>query len=364
MQNRQRIIILSVSLLGIALLAWFFSSIVLYVAIAGILSIIGRPLVKLLDGLHYKNIRIPHALNAVITLLLMLFFVFGTVYLLIPLIAKQAQVVSSLDMDLISQNLTAPLQTLESFLIQYGVIQTGDTINNLVMNQIKDLLGFAAFSNIMGNIAGFAGSLFVGVFAVIFLTFFFLKDERLFLHSILLFTPDELEEKMHHVLHQTKYLLTRYFLGLCAEVASMFVLLSVGLSVLGVPNALLIALIGSVLNIIPYLGPIIGMLIGASLTGLDGLSTASYMTVIPAMLKVILVFGVSNLIDNLVLQPYIYSNSIKAHPVEIFLVIIMAGSMAGVTGMILAIPSYTVLRIVASEFFSNFWLVKKLTRNI
>ncbi|MDO9512455.1 MAG: AI-2E family transporter [Bacteroidales bacterium] len=364
MQNKQRIIILTVSLLTIGLLAWFFSNIVLYVAIAGILSIIGRPLVKLLDGLRYKKLHLPHALNAVIVLLAMISFAVGTVYLLIPLIAKQALVVSSLDIDLISQNLTEPLQRLESFLIQYGIIQTGDTINSLVMTQISDLLGFATFSNIMGNIAGFAGSLFVGVFAVIFLTFFFLKDDRLFLHSILLFTPDELEEKMHHVLHQTKYLLTRYFLGLCAEVASMFVLLSVGLSIFGVPNALLIALIGSVLNIIPYLGPIIGMLIGASLTGLDGLSEASYMTVVPAMLKVIMVFGIANLIDNLVLQPFIYSNSVKAHPVEIFLVIIMAGSMAGVTGMILAIPTYTVLRIVSSEFFSNFWLVKKLTRNI
>jgi predicted PurR-regulated permease PerM len=79
---------------------------------------------------------------------------------------------------------------------------------------------------------------------------------------------------------------------------------------------------------------------------------------------VIGVFAAANLIDNTVLQPLIYSNSVKAHPVEIFLVILIAGSLAGIPGMILAIPTYTMLRVIAKEFLSQFKVVQSLTRNI
>jgi predicted PurR-regulated permease PerM len=68
--------------------------------------------------------------------------------------------------------------------------------------------------------------------------------------------------------------------------------------------------------------------------------------------------------DDFVLQPTIYSERVKAHPLEVFLVILTAGHVAGITGMLLAIPSYTVIRVLAKEFFSEFALVQKLTQNI
>jgi predicted PurR-regulated permease PerM len=89
-----------------------------------------------------------------------------------------------------------------------------------------------------------------------------------------------------------------------------------------------------------------------------------YDHVLVTAIIVVLVFSAANLIDNIILQPIIYSTSVKAHPVEIFLVIIMAGSLAGIPGMILAIPGYTVLRIVAREFLGKFRLVRKLTQNM
>ena len=63
-------------------------------------------------------------------------------------------------------------------------------------------------------------------------------------------------------------------------------------------------------------------------------------------------------------KPTLYSERVKAHPLEIFLVILIAGSLAGILGMLLAIPSYTVLRVFAKEFFSQFRLVRKLTEKI
>lgn len=67
------------------------------------------------------------------------------------------------------------------------------------------------------------------------------------------------------------------------------------------------------------------------------------------------------ILDDFVLQPTLYSERVQAHPLEIFLVILIAGSMAGIWGMLLAIPSYTVLRVFAREFFSEYGLVKRLT---
>ncbi|MBR4095217.1 MAG: AI-2E family transporter, partial [Bacteroidales bacterium] len=79
------------------------------------------------------------------------------------------------------------------------------------------------------------------------------------------------------------------------------------------------------------------------------------------IVKLVAVFVVTHIIDVFIFQPYIYSNSVKAHPLEIFLVILLAGNIAGILGMLVAIPAYTVLRVFAKEFFSNFKLVQRLT---
>ena len=74
------------------------------------------------------------------------------------------------------------------------------------------------------------------------------------------------------------------------------------------------------------------------------------------MIKLVAIFVVTHIVDVFIFQPYIYSNSVKAHPLEIFLVILLAGNIAGILGMLVAIPTYTVLRVFAKEFFSNFKL--------
>jgi predicted PurR-regulated permease PerM len=148
------------------------------------------------------------------------------------------------------------------------------------------------------------------------------------------------------------------------ELTTMVTLLSIGLTLFGVKNALLIGFFGGMMNVIPYLGPVIGAAVGMLLAVFSVLGAGMYSEVFSLIFVVLGVFAGSNLIDNMILQPLIYSNSVKAHPVEIFLVILIAGSIAGIPGMILAIPSYTVLRVIAKEFLSQFKVVQKLTKNI
>jgi predicted PurR-regulated permease PerM len=141
-------------------------------------------------------------------------------------------------------------------------------------------------------------------------------------------------------------------------------LITLGLLIFGVENALLIGFFGGVMNIIPYVGPIIGSCIGIMLGITSILVQGSYDLLLPEFLKLAGVFLAVNFIDNNILVPYIYSNSVKAHPLEIFFVIIMGGSLAGILGMLLAIPVYTLLRVIARQFFHQFRIVKKLTRQI
>ena len=126
-------------------------------------------------------------------------------------------------------------------------------------------------------------------------------------------------------------------------------------------NALLIGLIMGVMNVVPYAGPLIGGVMSVFMgvvTPIEGMTTGHTMFVIAGSLLIIKGF------DDFVLQPTLYSERVKAHPLEIFIVILIAGSLAGIVGMLLAIPSYTVLRVFAKEFFSQFRLVQKLTEKI
>lgn len=130
------------------------------------------------------------------------------------------------------------------------------------------------------------------------------------------------------------------------------------------PNAILIGLISGILNVVPYIGPLIGIIFGVSVGIVLNIDMPFYTDLLPLLIYMIIVMLFTQLIDNVVFQPFIYGNSVHAHPLEIFLVILMAGNIAGVPGMILAIPACTVLRVILREFFNKYKLVKKITRSL
>ncbi len=141
-------------------------------------------------------------------------------------------------------------------------------------------------------------------------------------------------------------------------------LLSLGFYLVGFSNVLLAAAITSVMVILPYIGVIIGGALGLIIILTGYLSVDPSMDILPIILKFVIIFGIVKIIDDFVLQPIIYAKSVKAHPLEIFVVILMAGQMGGIIGMILAIPTYTFIRIIAKEFLSKWKIVQKITKNI
>ncbi len=223
------------------------------------------------------------------------------------------------------------------------------------------------FSNIFGSIAGILGNIFIAAFSISFITFFFLKDKGLFSDGILLFVPDKYLDKTEHILKSIKKLLTRYFIGIIVQVSGIITLVSIGLIIIGIDfsDALVIGLVVGLFNIIPYLGPVIGASLGLMLGLATNLDIPFYSELLPLLGYMSIVFIIVQVIDNVVFQPFIYSSSVNAHPLEIFFSYYDFWKlMFGITGMILAIPSYTILRVIAKEFFNNLKVVKKLTEKI
>lgn len=353
------------SFLGFALLIfalWYLRTIVAYVLIAGVLSLIGSPIVNFLDDLEIGKFKFPRTAAAGVTLVLMVGVLVGFISLFAPLIAAEARAISNINVDQVISSLEEPVNQFEQWIASYNLSSSNTT--EMVRERINTLLDFSNVAEIFSSLVGALGNIFVAFFSIVFITFFFLKEEGLFFKMFLIASPEKYTDQVKKVLVNTKRLLTRYFVGIIGQLSLITLLVTIGLSAFGIENAFIIGFFGGIINVIPYIGPIIGASVGIVLTITTNLSLDFYSELLPLVGQVALVFAAVQMLDNFVFQPFIFSNSVKAHPLEIFLVILIAGTVAGITGMILAIPSYTFIRIIAKEFLSQFKIVQSLTKNI
>lgn len=364
--GRTRIILLIIGGLFLAFLLWRFSAIVTYVLISVVLSFLGRPLVRWLLRIKIKKTRIPKGIAA-FAVLIAIWTVFITFFrFMIPLLISEVETLSQVDFTAVLDSINEPLSRLMIFLGSDPVTIDDQTFWNVFSENVGSKIDFSQVSNLFGIVAGTIGEMLIGFFSVSFITFFFLKEENMFREGILLVVPTEMEKKVAHILDSISYLLRRYFIGLLFQIFMVMLLDTLGLTLVGIEfnHAVVIGLFCGLFNVIPYLGPwmgaTVGLLIGAALN-----INADFMShTLPLLGLMAVVFLSVQIIDNILFQPLIYSSSVKAHPLEIFIVILAAGSLAGIIGMILAIPVYTILRVVAKEFFENMKIVKKLTEHL
>lgn len=351
-------------LIIVALMAWYFSDLLLYIIIAAVLSVVSRPMARYLKTLQFRKLRFSHSAAAALTLLIVILIAVSFMLFFVPLINRQALMISSIDTVAVSNYFSGFLTDIEGFLATYNILPAGQSLNSYIEEQLIQLIGIINFGSIFGGLISTTGTIFMGTFTVLFLTFFFLSDETLLRNSVMAIVPENNQEGFGQVLSDSRVLLTRYLLGVVFELISMMTIISITLSILGIPNALLIGFLGGLMNIIPYLGPLIGASIGIVLGVVSVLSMGTFDQLWTTILFILLTFSGANLIDNLLLQPLIYSKSVKAHPIEILLVIIMAGKLAGIGGMILAIPVYTIIRLMLRQFLSHSRIVAALTRSM
>jgi len=415
MKLNNRYVLAAVTLLIAGIVIYTFREIVSYVLIAWVVSMVGAPLVKFLRKYLGKNIAAGLTLAVFALGMALLLWIF------IPPLSTQARNLAGIDYNKLIRNLEEPIGDWESWLSERGLVSAAEqptavleeqpqSATDHIRTQIVDMDSLLAsqggsrdsvprqnitlliqiddrdseatlrssetapqehdsfFDRTKKNLYSFLDpsripKLFTSVVGT-FIAFFFLKEQGLFNNMLASIIPDKYESQTVQAINETSRLLIRYFTGVLGQMTVITIFVSVVLSVLGVKNALLIGFFAALMNVIPYIGPIIGAGFALIITISSNLDVSFYDEMVPLISKVVITFVIMQVLDNFILQPNIFSKSVKAHPLEIFLVVLIGAQLGGVGGMVLAIPVYTVLRVIGKVFLSEFKVVQSITKGL
>lgn len=349
--------ILKLGLISLGIYLLFELQVLLvYLIVAAVISLIGRPIVLFLKN----KLKFNNLLAASITLIFLGGLLFGILSLFIPLIIQQGENLSLLNLEELEHKIDKLVNEISAFFnLNPSEIQTNSSISSII--NVENLSAIPEFLN---HILSLLGSLTIGLFSVTFISFFLLKDSHILENAVLVFVNDESEGQLKKSFEKIKNLLSRYFLGLLLQISILLTIYSVVLLIFGVKNAIVIAFLCALLNLIPYIGPLIGAVLMMFLTMTSNLEADFSSVILPKTIYVMIGFFVGQLIDNFFSQPLIFSNSVKSHPLEIFIVILAGGSLLGTTGMIFAVPLYTAVKVIFKAFLSENKIVKSLTQNL
>jgi len=348
MKNKNLLLIFLLAVAGFSM--WYFWHIVIYIIIAGILALIGQPIDRFYTKyLKFGKFKLSPTISAGLAFLTLFLIFFLLAIFFIPLVLEETALLTSLDRNTIIASMQRPMENMDRILRSMNIDYDIANLQSYFQEKLISLFTVTNLTLIINHFIGALGNFFIAVFAISFLTFFFLRDEDLIISTLLSLVPKEYSEKTKSVWTESERMLKRYFIGVLLEVLLVITFLFIGLWICGIKHALLIALFAGLMNVIPYVGP----LIGCAFALFIGLTTNTDMSLLSVVIKILIVFPIVNLSDAFLLQPMIYSSSVKAHPVEIFLVILAGAAIGGIGGMILAVPSYTILRVFAKEFFSK-----------
>jgi len=419
MAFKPRYIFIALSVLVALGIMYYFSNLVAYIILAWSLSMIGSPVFRFFKRFLGKNIA------AMLTLSIFVFIGGILLWIFIPPLLQQARNISNIDYGKAINAIEEPMNDWQAMLEKRGFIKTiepiieepievleqeepfaeaqvmhldsiikndslltgvtimvnvheadplpeekvepinpNQTFFDVAKQNIISFINPKRIQNILGGMVGFLGNMLIGVFSILFIAYFFLREQGLFTGMITNIVPDKYVVETEHAIDESSQLLVRYFIGIATQIVVITTLVSLLLSLFGIKNALLIAFFAALMNVIPYIGPILGATFAFAITFTSNLDLSFYNELLPVMGKVVIVFGIMQLIDNFLIQPFIFGRSVKAHPLEIFLIVLVGAQLGGILGMVLAIPVYTVLRVIGKVFLSEFKVIQKLTESI
>lgn len=336
------------------LLGWYFSDISLYFMFSLVLAAALRPLTNKINNLYVMGRHIPRVFAIILSFLAVILVATLLVLLFLPLLRTQIELLTDLDITYLYDQIQRPIDNLEAILIQLNLInnEPGYLIG-LVKENLISSLNEVNIQGFINRVISTTSTFFISILAVGFITFFLLLENGLLRRNLLNFIPNKYFELSVATFHKVEHLLSNYLLGLLIQISVIFSIASIGLTIAGVEYAMTIAVFAAVANLIPYAGPLLGAIFGV----LVGLSTGEFSAASEVyffLFKLLAVFSVVQLSDNVVLQPFIFSKSVKAHPLEIFVIIFVGAKIAGVLGMIFAIPVYTIFRVSIQEFYKGY----------
>ncbi|NRB59040.1 MAG: AI-2E family transporter [Winogradskyella sp.] len=346
-------------ILGVAVVLYFLykiQSVIIYIVVAAVISLIGRPIVLFLR----RKLKFKNTFAVITTMLLFVSLIIGLIGMFIPLIVDQGEKLSLLNI----QELEGNIEDLYHQFTTYFELNSIDVEQSIKDSNLLSKLDFAVIPDFFNRLVSGLGSFSIGLFSVIFISFFLLKDSKLLEESMMSLVPSGNEKRSRRSWNTIKDLLSRYFVGLIFQILILFVIYTLVLLIFGIDNAVVIAFLCALLNLVPYVGPLVSGFLMLLLSMSSNLGESFSDVILPKTLYVMIGFIIAQLVDNFFSQPFIFSKSVKSHPLEIFLVIIIAGILFGIVGMIVAIPVYTAIKVILKEFLSDHKVVDKLTKDL
>jgi predicted PurR-regulated permease PerM len=326
---------------------------------------LGQPIMNLLlNKLNLKKFRWGTSASAILTILIFITLIVLLGIMFIPIIIEQGSHLTNLDYNKIGNSLQQPIAYINAKLQSFGLISSEQTVLDQLKIIFQKWFKPEQLSTLFDSILQIASNLVLAVGSIIFITFFFLQDSGLFQDYLIASVPQRHESKITHILLDSSVLLRRYFGGILLQTTMFCVMCYAFMTIMGVHNALLISFFGGIMNMIPYVGPIIAMAFGSFITITSNVGLDFSHLILPLTLKAIASILLAQFIDNWFIQPILFSKTVKAHPLEIFIVILVAARIGGILGMVLAIPAYTVLRVIARAFLSEYKIVRKITEEM
>lgn len=360
--------ILIIAFIVLAVLSvYYLQEVFIYLGIAAVVSLLGRPIMHFFEELKIGNFTLPTSVSAFLTIFIFYAVLALFVLAFVPLIIEQAKLILSIDINTAISSLDQPIEQADALMHKYSLMDPDIHLRDQLTTYLKGFFNFERLQGVFGSVFGFLGNilaLLIATFSVTFITFFFLTDKQLLYNMAYSLVPQQWEKGYDKVVNQSKTLLTRYIFGIIVQIVVVAIYVTLAMNIIGIENALLIGVFAGLVNIIPYVGPVLALAFAVFVAITTNLEMDFYTQMVPMLIKVAVALLSMQMLDNLLLQPFIFSNSVKAHPLEIFILILVAGTLFGVLGMVLAIPVYTIFRVVAKEFLSEFKVIKSLTQNI
>ena len=346
---------------AISLLLFFFykiSTVIVYCIVSVVFTLLIYPFVLFLR----RKLKFRNSLAVVTTLVLIILLIWGIILLFVPLIISQGENLSLLDIKSLENNYNRLLDDITLYLSSHNI-----DLQKIIKNSnLTSFSNFEFIPNLLNKIVSTIGNIGMGFASVLFISFFLLKERSAFTTAFKNVLPIDQKERVLNSILKINEMLSKYFLGLLLQLFIILVLYFIVFLIFGVENALIIALLSAVFNIVPYVGPIIATFVAGILIMINSIGTGADFAseTLPTTIYVLIGMLVVQLIDNNISSPLIFSKSTNSHPLEIFLVILIAGILFGVTGMIIAVPFYTSLKVIGKEFLPENRIIKALTKNL
>ena len=317
----------------------FISAIGVPVACGAVIYYLVKPIYD-----YLLNKKVPKGIAILLVMLGVIVIFIMIITSLVPIIQKQLlDLVSQLPYyyQIISEQVENFMQTgfFETIQEQFNKINT-DFIQSIT-ERLNGILNFT-FSGI-GSVVGIIGDIVITVMTMPVILYYLLKDGNKVIPFVTRMFPTRSQHKISVMLNEMNQQVSSYIRGQITVAICVGFTYIIGYTLIGLPYGVTIGMIAGLLTIIPYLGSIIG-LTPALIIG--------FVTNPTLALHVLLVFVIEQLIESRVLQPLILGSSLKMHPVTILIILLAAGKMFGLVGLLIAVPVYAVVKVFITHFFA------------